>query len=202
MPRVPIENLESIQEIGIHHDCIHTEGMRVYDQKTGLPDTRAETLQGHCPHIARASQPIFGNAVNKIIVWDALAFEPKRGKGATMKLVFHCQPQRWNIDGQRWIRLEESGIMKNPFPFRAKPVIRVYGSGAGKVCVRDVEISILANDGYIDLDCETHNASNQNGFCNNYVKSGDFPELEPGRNVISWEGTITALEIMPRWWTL
>ncbi len=133
---------------------------------------------------------------------DALAFEPKRGKGATMKLVFHCQPQRWSIDGQRRIRLEESGVMKNPFPFRAKPIIRVYGSGAGKVCVRDVEISILANDGYIDLDCETHNASNQNGFCNNYVKSGDFPELEPGRNVISWEGAITALEIMPRWWTL
>lgn len=133
---------------------------------------------------------------------DALSFEPKRGKGASMKLVFHCQPQRWSIDGQRRIRMEESGIMKNPFSFRSKPIIRVYGSGAGKVHVRDVEISILQNEGYIDLDCETHNASNQNGFCNQYVKSGDFPELEPGRNAISWEGAITALEIMPRWWTL
>ena len=25
---------------------------------------------------------------------EAIAFEPKRGKGATMKLVFHCQFQR------------------------------------------------------------------------------------------------------------
>ena len=133
---------------------------------------------------------------------DALAFEPKRGKGATMKLVFHCQPQRWSIDGQRRILMEESGVMKNPFSFRSKPIIRVYGSGAGKVYVRDVEINILQNDGYIDLNCETHNASNQNGFCNQYVHSGDFPELEPGRNAISWEGVITGLEIMPRWWTL
>ena len=87
-----------------------------------------------------------------------------------------------------------------PVPLQAN--YPVNGTGAGKVYVRDVEISILQNGGYIDLDCETHNASNQNGFCNQYVKSGDFPELEPGRNMIVWEGAVTSLEIMPRWWTL
>ena len=133
---------------------------------------------------------------------DAIQFDTKRGKGASMKLVFHCQPQRWSLDGQRRIRMEDSGILKNPFSFRSMPIIRVYGSGAGTVYVRDVEISILQNSGYIDLDCETHNASNAAGFCNHYVHSGDFPELEPGRNAISWEGAITALEITPRWWTL
>ena len=133
---------------------------------------------------------------------EAVAFEPKRDKGATMKLVFHCMPQRWSVDGQRKIRMERGGIIKNPFGFKAKPIIRVYGSGEGKVFIGDEPITILQNDGYIDLNCETHNAYDAQGFCNGYVKSDDFPDLEPGRNSISWSGDITALEITPRWWTL
>lgn len=133
---------------------------------------------------------------------DAISFSPQRGKAATLKLIFHCQPQRWSIDGQRSIYMTSGGTLKNPFSFRAKPIIRVYGSGAGAVHIGEETITILQNNGYIDLDCDTHNASNSNGFCNNYIRSGDFPELEPGKNTIAWEGTITALEITPRWWTL
>lgn len=133
---------------------------------------------------------------------DALSFSPKRGKGATLQLTFHCQPQRWSIEGQRKIRMEQSGTLKNPFSFRSKPIIRVYGSGAGVVTVHNTAINILQNNGYIDLDCDTHNASNESGFCNTFISSGDFPELEPGKNAISWTGAITALEITPRWWTL
>lgn len=32
---------------------------------------------------------------------EVLAFESKQNKAATMKMTFHCQPQRWSIDGQR-----------------------------------------------------------------------------------------------------
>ena len=52
---------------------------------------------------------------------EALAFEPKRGKGATMKLTFHCQPQRWSVDGQRKLVLTRETTIKNPFYFHAKP---------------------------------------------------------------------------------
>ena len=50
----------------------------------------------------------------------------------------------------------------------------VYGSGAGNVYTGDQSVSILANNGYIDLNCETHNAYDASGFCNGYVKSEDF----------------------------
>ena len=78
----------------------------------------------------------------------------------------------------------------------------VYGSGAGNVYIGDQSVSILANNGYIDLNCETHNAYDASGFCNGYVKSEDFPDLKPGKNHIAWSGAIDHVEITPRWWTL
>jgi phage-related protein len=78
----------------------------------------------------------------------------------------------------------------------------VYGSGAGNVYIGDQSVSILANNGYIDLNCETHNAYDASGFCNGYVKSDDFPDLKPGKNHIAWSGAVDHVEITPRWWTL
>lgn len=133
---------------------------------------------------------------------SAISFEPKRNKGATMELTFHCQPQRWSVDGQRKLLLTRETTLRNPYDFPAKPIIRVYGSGEGKVYVGDESISILANDRYIDLNCETHNAYDAQGFCNGYVKSDDFPALKPGKNHIAWSGAVEKVEITPRWWTL
>ena len=47
-----------------------------------------------------------------------------------------------------------------------------------------------------------HNAYDASGFCNEYVKSEDFPDLKPGKNHIAWSGAIDHVEITPRWWTL
>ena len=133
---------------------------------------------------------------------DAVEFETKRRNGASMTLTFHCQPQRWSVEGQRKLYLDAGTVLRNPYEFPAKPVIRVYGNSAGNLYVGDQVVKILKNDGYIDLNCETHNAYGASGFCNGYVKTDDFPELTPGKNSISWSGGVTAVEITPRWWTL
>ena len=52
------------------------------------------------------------------------------------------------------------------------------------------------------LNCETHNAYNASGFCNETILSDDFPELPEGKTQIAWTGGITAVEVTPRWWTL
>lgn len=106
------------------------------------------------------------------------------------------------MEGQRKLYLPQGTVIRNPYEFHAKPIIRVYGNGEGNVYIGDEVIQILQNDGYIDLNCETHNAYDRNGFCNGYVKTEDFPDLKPGKNSISWNGNITSLEITPRWWTL
>lgn len=133
---------------------------------------------------------------------EALAFDVKGKKGASMELKFHCQPQRWSVEGQRKVRMEHPGAIRNPYAFPSRLLIRAYGSGEAKLYVGSELITINSIDGYVDLNCETHNAYNASGFCNDTVKSNDFPEFAPGRNNISWTGGIEYLEIRPRWWTL
>lgn len=133
---------------------------------------------------------------------EAVTFDVKGKKGAGMELKFHCQPQRWSVEGQRKVRMDAPGVLRNPYEFPSKPVIRVYGSGEGKLYVGTQMVSILSIGGFVDLNCETHNAYNASGFCNGTIKSDDFPELLPGKNHITWTGGIQYLEVTPRWWTL
>ena len=45
---------------------------------------------------------------------DTVSFETKGKKGASMELTFHCQPQRWSIEGQKKVKLLRPGVIRNP----------------------------------------------------------------------------------------
>ena len=105
-------------------------------------------------------------------------------------------------DGQRSIRLENRATLKNPFAFPAQPIFKVYGDSGGELYVGEEKITIHSIKDYVLLNCETHNAYNAAGFCNETILSDDFPELPEGKTQITWTGGITAVEVTPRWWTL
>lgn len=134
---------------------------------------------------------------------SAVSFDVTRQKAAEMELVFNCKPQRWSVEGQKPVTLESSGsIIRNPYAFYSQPVIRVYGTSQGTLYVGGTTMIIYSFEDYVDLNCETHNAYNASGFCNDTILSDDFPTLAPGNNTIRWSGGITSVEITPRWWTL
>ena len=133
---------------------------------------------------------------------DALAFDVTVQKAAEMELAFNCKPQRWSVDGQRTIRLDGRSTFKNPFAFPAQPIFKVYGDSGGELYVGEEKIIIHSIKDYVLLNCETHNAYNAAGFCNETILSDDFPELPEGKTQITWTGGITAVEVIPRWWTL
>ena len=133
---------------------------------------------------------------------DALEFDVTAQKAAEMELTFNCKPQRWSVDGHRSIRLESRATLKNPFAFPAQPIFKVYGDSGGELYVGEEKIIIHSINDYVLLNCETHNAYNASGFCNETILSEDFPELPEGKTTITWTGGITAVEVTPRWWTL
>lgn len=133
---------------------------------------------------------------------EAIDFEVKRQKAASMTLKFNCKPQRWSVDGQKAIRLDAPSQLRNPYRFPSQPLIRVYGEGEGKLTVGNKAVIVHEVGGHIDLNCETQNAYRDGVFCNTDIFAEDFPELQPGIIPISWEGGITAVEVTPRWWTL
>lgn len=121
--------------------------------------------------------------------------------GAT-ELTFDCKPQRWLKIGEVPIIIEATEqTITNPTLFQAKPLIRVYG--AGVIGIGNSSITVLtAGANYIDIDCDTQNCYEGTNNKNYQVEISKWPILQPGPNTISFEGGITKVQIIPRWWTL
>ena len=111
---------------------------------------------------------------------------------------FDCQPQRWLKEGERAVKFTSNGVIKNPTNQKAKPLIRVYGTGS--VGVGDTTITISSVDEYVDIDCETMDAYKGSVNCNANISvtNHKFPVLAGDTN-ISLTG-VTRVEIIPRWW--
>lgn len=87
------------------------------------------------------------------------------------------------------------GIVTNPTPFEARPLLEV--SGVGEITINGKSIQILESVSDFEIDCETMEAED-----NSKIYCMDFPELSGGENEIVSDGSITALTVTPRWWTL
>lgn len=120
---------------------------------------------------------------------------------------FDCKPQMFLIDGLRAVQLESGATLTNRFPFPALPLIQVTGSGTGTLTVGSLQIELqsLTATQPITIDCERQNvyyaeASGQNQPVS--IAGMEWPTLPEGETQISWSGGITAVSVIPRWWTV
>lgn len=134
--------------------------------------------------------------VTKAIEPDMTALN-RAGK---FNITFNCDPRRFLKSGEKAITFESNGSLRNPTPFYARPLIRVYGTGYIRVGVGVIDI--LKVDEYVDIDCENQDAYKGNVNCNNNIHLwSEFPRLIDGENAIVFEGP-TKIEVTPRWWTI
>lgn len=117
-------------------------------------------------------------------------------------LEFDCKPQRFLKSGEDPIDFTAAGILYNRTEFEAKPLLRVFGSGAGSVGIGSQTITISAINEYVDIDCEIMDAYKGAVNCNGNVSFTDDIVLKPGNNNIAKSGNITRVRITPRWWII
>lgn len=117
-------------------------------------------------------------------------------------ITFNCKPQRYLVSGETAIRLTAAGSLTNPTQQTAKPLIRIYGTGT--VGVGSNAITVTANPGYVDVDCEIMEAYYGATSLNEMVQiqDNDFPVLHAGDTGITLGTGITAVEVTPRWYRL
>lgn len=119
------------------------------------------------------------------------------------EIEFDCKPQRFRIDGEQAVSISSGGSIDNPYGFASSPIVRVTGAGRGVLNIGAYRVDILEIDEHgIILDSDTMNAYNVNGNQNNNIKASEFPLLVSGQNTVSYDGGITGVEIVPRWWEL
>lgn len=123
------------------------------------------------------------------------------------ELIFNCKPQRFLKSGEHEILFDGEGMLFNATSFPAKPLITVYGTGAGTVNIGDFAVEVKELDEPLILDCDNQNAYSIGGAetvinKNAKIFAPQFPELKPGENRVRWSGDVTGLQIIPRWWII
>ena len=126
---------------------------------------------------------------------------------------FNCKPQMYLKSGEKELRLRSSPmVLFNPTQYQAFPLIRFTPSSSGRdgyIEIGGIRMSWSDLDAeLIDstiVDCERqdiYGEDSRNNRNNYYVlESGEFFELQPGRNLVSWSQVAT-FDITPRWWTV
>lgn len=115
---------------------------------------------------------------------------------------FDCKPQRFLKSGEEAVVFTRNGVILNRTQFNAKPLLRIYGTGAGTVGIGSETISLTAIDSYVDIDCEIMDAFKGSVNCNANVSFSNDIVIRPGEVGVSMSGAVTKVEITPRWWII
>lgn len=126
-------------------------------------------------------------------------------------LEFNCRPERFLKSGAEEADYtpihDQQGntifSLENPTAYTAKPLLVVHMTGGdGKITVNgeDFEITDVPST-TIYLDCEKQDAYLGTSNLNQYV-SGVFPTFAPGTNLVVYNGDISSIDVIPRWWEL
>ena len=118
------------------------------------------------------------------------------------QISFSCKPFMYSLVGQETITLAEPGTVTNPETFVALPYIKITGSGDITLHIGSLSYSLTGVSSYIELDSELMAAYKGSTLCNDKISFTEFPVLLTGANSISWTGTVSKIEIIPRWRTL
>lgn len=116
-------------------------------------------------------------------------------------VIFSFKPYKYLLTGLETITITSSISIFNPENFESQPYLKIYGDGDVSLYINNQTISIEGIDEYIEIDSEMKNAYKDTQPLNNQLKS-DFPVFETGENAISWTGSVSKIEIIPRWVTL
>ena len=118
-------------------------------------------------------------------------------------LTFSCLPFRYLLTGLEVINITDTLTVRNPFNFASKPYIKVYGSGEGTLVIQNGEGNKIWQfndiDEYVEIDSELMNFFKGTELKNSSVSGDGFPEFSKGDNILSFNGGIARIEIIPRW---
>lgn len=126
------------------------------------------------------------------------------GMAGRATIDFNCKPQKFLKTGDNPVTIDTSGdAITNPLDQGARPIITVYGSGAGTLHVGSYEIIFDNIEGSVTVDSEVEDCYKNGSTVSNAVTLTDgYPVLGAGNTGIEFSGGITSVSIIPKWWSL
>lgn len=141
------------------------------------------------------------NVTYNATIVNQIEFERIVGEKRTCIVTFELQPLPYVNDVPTVEIIASPTTLYNTYNTSSYPRMRVFGSGSGRVYINDIAIQLTEINSYVDLDSELEMCYKGSTNYNNKM-IGEFPILQEGSNIISFDGGITKININPCWRTL
>ena len=114
-------------------------------------------------------------------------------------VTFTCTGLKYLTTGLNILELTSSGTELNNFGnYESKPVLKIYGSGNITININGNSFTIKNVSSYVIVDSELKECY-KDSTNKGKDMTGEYPVLLIGKNTISWTGTVTKIELTPRW---
>lgn len=154
-----------------------------------------------CSWLTGAGDAIFSNEPDrayKAIIINQIPFEKVVGVFHKFIIQFECQPHKYAATNTVVTKTVSPATLTNPGTANSKPIIKVFGTGSIDLNINGNVIHLTNVVDYVTIDSDIVDCFKDTAPKNNYMV-GEFPELVPGVNTITWAGTVTKLEITPNY---
>ena len=113
------------------------------------------------------------------------------------EIEFICEPFKYLVD-ERYINPKNNSNIYYQGTAPGEPNIKIYGSGNIQLTINDETVQINNVNQYVELDSKLLLCLNSDKTSKSRDMIGHFPLLTRGSNTISWTGSISKVEILPR----
>lgn len=114
-------------------------------------------------------------------------------------VTFTCTGLKYLTTGLNTLELTSSGTELNNFGnYESKPLLKIYGSGNITININRNSFNIKNVSSYVIVDSELKECY-KDSTNKGKDMTGEYPVLLIGKNTISWTGTVTKIELTPRW---
>lgn len=114
-------------------------------------------------------------------------------------VTFTCTGLKYLTTGLNTLELTSSGTELNNFGnYESKPLLKIYGSGNITININGNSFTIKNVSSYVIVDSELKECYKDSTNMGKNM-TGDYPIFLIGKNTVSWTGTVTKIELMPRW---
>lgn len=201
----PKMRTNKIEIEGRDGDIIENVGYESYTKTIGIGLIRNFNIDEVIKYFTGNGELILSNEPNKVYlasIYDEVDYEKLlRMKKASIK--FHVQPFKYlrdekkvslNVTTEKTIKVMNKGLEVS------KPIILLEGSGVVEIAVNGANIfkyTFPSNETSVTIDSLQEEAY-KDGIYKNRNMLGEFPQLKPGENVITWRGSLTKIEIQPK----
>lgn len=121
-------------------------------------------------------------------------------RGYKFTVEFEAEAHRYRLPDDVDITIIEASRIDNPGTAPAEPLIKLTGTGDVDLMIGDSTLAITGIEDYVMIDCEAQIVYREDvNLGTSVTRMGLWPTIPADGCMINWSGSVTKLEITPRW---